>query len=154
MSEFPPETSTGPETTEGPEATPGPEDFLEGIAAALIVAPFVQAFMSKAGEDAYQAVRSLVRRGTGSRKRVRLHVISTDTDLEFAQPLPDKAIEQLAGISPDLIKGRVVSWEWNADTGACMWHVRERKSEELHAASAASLTQACPEAHAGPEDEA
>jgi len=118
------------ETSAAPDTTAGPESFFEGVAIAFIVAPFVQAYMSKAGEDAYQAVRNLIRRGNDSRERVRLHVISTDTDLEFANPLPDKAIEQLAGISPDLIKGRVVSWERDADTEAYRWHIQERKPEE------------------------
>lgn len=142
---------TGPESTAAPDTTPGPEIFIEGAAVASIMVPFVQAFMSKAGEDAYQAVRNLIRRGTGSRKRVCLYVISTDTDLEFAPPLPEKAIRQLAGISPDLIKGRVVSWDWDADTGASMWHIQERKPGEL---PSADLIQAAPETSAGPEDEA
>jgi hypothetical protein len=66
----------------------------------------------------------------------------------YFHPLPEKAIRQLAGISPDSIKGRVVSWEWNADAGAYMWHIQERRPEELYGAPAVGLTQVAPETHA------
>jgi hypothetical protein len=94
-----------------------------GFAAASIVYPFVQSFMSRAGEDAYQAVRNLIRRGVLSREQVNLHLISTDTFLIWEPPLPDEAIEQLASVSPELIRGQVGTWD--ADAGMWVWRTRK-----------------------------
>lgn len=117
-----PEHHRQPESEIFPDAGPvGPswESIVEGAVAASIALPFMQAFASKAGEDAYQALKSLIKRFKPSREPVRLYDSSTNTRLVFVSPLPDDAIKQLAAITPACLRGKVATWD--ADAGA--WQI-------------------------------
>lgn len=89
---------------------------VEGAVAASIALPFMQAFASKAGEDAYQALKALIKRLRSSPKPVSYYDHSTHTELVFVPPLPDEAIKQLASMTPARPRNRVAAWHPGAGT--------------------------------------
>jgi hypothetical protein len=126
-------TEAGRLGTAGPDVRPdaGPNwgTFVEGAVAASIVLPFMQAFASKAGEDAYRAVKSLVKHLRMSPELVSLYDPSTHTKLVFVSPLSDEAIKQLAGITPARLESRVATWDADAGT----WRISVLKAPPVSA---------------------
>jgi hypothetical protein len=145
------EESTRPDTTLSPETG----SFIEvvgGVVAASIVIPFMQAFAGKAGEDAYQAVRDLIRRLKRSGEPVSLYDPATDTKLVVVSPPPDEAIKQLVGMPQARLWGHVATWD--ADAG--VWRISVPAPPEIVAPDEmmAPETTAGPGAWPdGPEDE-
>jgi hypothetical protein len=92
------------------------EDVAGAVIAVNILTPFVQAFMTKAGEDSYQAFRKFMSNHVYARRRTRLHDPDTDTDLVFDPPLPDEALVQLAGIKPAHLKNCIAEWDQESKT--------------------------------------
>jgi hypothetical protein len=105
-----------PEESAAPDTSSVPEMIVESVAVASFAVPFMQAFASKAGEDAYLALRNLIRRFIISRDQVSVLDPSTDTELVYDSPLSDEAIRQLARIPPERLRDRVATWDAHAGT--------------------------------------
>lgn len=94
---------------------PSGYDVVAAIAATYFFAPFINAFMAKAGEDCYQALRAKLRPESHPDKFTSVIDASTDSELVFQAPLSDEAIRQLARIDPKRLHRRTA--QWNQQTG-------------------------------------
>jgi hypothetical protein len=77
---------------------------------AYTFAPFIQAFMAKAGEDCYQALRGMISRHGHKDEYASIIDKETDSELVFQAPLPDEALRQLAMMNPKLLRRRTTAW--------------------------------------------
>lgn len=91
----------------------------EAAAVTSVLVPFVQAFVTAAGQDCYEALYKLIRRHASPTERTRLIDEKSGTELVFDPPLPDEVISQLANFKPRDLKGNVVEW----DQHAARWRV-------------------------------
>lgn len=93
-----------------------------------VVAPFVQAVVGKSAEDAYAALRSLLRRKEKPAGGVLEHTSLLDPDHDVRiigpDPMPAEAVTQLAVMDRSEIDGHVLVW--NDDTKT--WHRYRRQA--------------------------
>jgi hypothetical protein len=76
--------------------------------------PFINAFTARAGEDCYQALRTMIGRKNQPHEHISIIDHDSDSELVFREPLPDEAIRQLALMDPKLLRRRTA--EWNQET--------------------------------------
>ncbi|MFI7672225.1 hypothetical protein [Actinophytocola sp. NPDC049390] len=94
-----------------------------------VVAPFVQAVVGKSAEDAYAALRSLLRRKEKPQQDVGMlehtSILDPDHDVRIIgpDPMPAEAVRQLATMDRAEIDGHVLVW--NDDTRT--WHRYRRQ---------------------------
>jgi DivIVA domain-containing protein len=103
-----------------PLADPGLEVAAAFTAGSFIV-PFMRAFASKAGEDAYEGLKSLLGRLVRSRDKDQptrdvardssiIRDEATGTTLVAPTPMPEDAVRELTNLDPALITGKTIVW--------------------------------------------
>lgn len=92
--------------------------------------PFVKAIATKAGEDCYRALRSLIRRHEepcADKSRVELTDPDNGAVMRFDKPLPDEAIVQLVNMKPRQVSNKVITW----DSSQAKWTITRKPPADL-----------------------
>lgn len=85
-----------------------------------VVLPFITTLVGKSAEDAYAAVRSLLRRSKPEVTAGRVEIVDDEHDVRIIgpDPIPKEAVRQLALLDRAEIRGHVLVW----DDQTATWH--------------------------------